>query len=105
MYRILFALAVILLTSLGCDKVVGEKFLPTYTETREVSCTYGPSFCCGFGMDMMSHEYKYSCGFKMSCDGKQQARVKINPKEVTYESGKKAIYTDTTILERTSSCR
>lgn len=90
------------LTLSACDEETSREVYKSYTETRDISCTYS-GFCYDCGIDW---DGDYSCGFRYtSCDGHQSATVRVTPFETFHKSGKVRQHEDILILTRTGPCR
>jgi len=97
--RIILAALATLLCS-ACDQVVERHFYESRMEVRNINCNYsGICFSClpGFGP---------KCGMKYSafCDGHQDARIKITPVDLIYESGDRHHIEQTETVERLGAC-
>lgn len=85
MKTIIISTLLVVLGSVGCDKIVRVEPGTTFEAVRTRSCYY-TGFCYDCRMNYRGH---YHCGFTLSssCQGHQQVKAMITPETVYYKSG------------------
>lgn len=85
------------------DPEASRTYGTPYQEQRQVPCTYvGVCLACGLGFDG-----KYNChpGAKVSCPGKRDAVVEVQPYEAVLESGAVRVGQRVVVARNLGACR
>ena len=97
----ILALALSLLACDGYSKI-------DYTNQRQtkkmIDCTHA-DYCCEPGIDFSTGRYTFSCGFKATCHGTQEAIVEYWTETRFYPSGKQKSSEESRVVERFGECK